>query len=34
MKFVVREKRKFNFVMLAALAMVIVIGAARMLALI
>ena len=34
MKFTVKEKRKFNFVMLAALALIVIVGAARMLALI
>lgn len=31
MKFVVKEKRKFNFVMLIALALIIAVGVARLL---
>jgi len=34
MRITVKEKRKFNFVMLAALTLIIIVGAARMLALI
>lgn len=34
MKFTVKEKRKFNFVMLVALALIVLVGAARMFALI